>query len=132
MLHVCIHTHIYIHTSTPTAIHPAAGILYNLFRCFKQSWNTMIVIKHSKHPPTLSINAAKPPKRNFSESCYFSYFFKAFILMSILVITAGFLTRKEKTMKRNEILNLLSRWPNDMGALHTPGSEEKHKFKDAF
>lgn len=35
-------------------------------------------------------------------------------------------------MKRTEILNVLSRWPNDTEGLHTPGIEEKNKFKDAF
>lgn len=35
-------------------------------------------------------------------------------------------------MKRTAILNLHSHWPNDTGFLHTPGSEEKYKFKDAF
>lgn len=42
------------------------------------------------------------------------------------------LQEKKETMKRTEILNLLSLWPNDIGVLHTSGSEEKNKFKDAF
>lgn len=73
-----LYTHTHLHTDIHTNSHPAAGIFYDLFRCFKQFWNTMIVIKHGKHPPTLSINAAEPPKRNLNESCYFNYFSKAF------------------------------------------------------